>query len=53
MRVLLIYPIFPPSFWSFEKTIELTGKKNDENTGTLTLLLPGNYQAEIVLVKAD
>ena len=27
MRVLLLYPIFPPSFWSFERTIELTGKK--------------------------
>jgi len=38
---------------SKEMPIELTGKKNDENTGTLTLLLPGNYQAEIVLVKAD
>ena len=27
MRALLIYPEFPQSFWSFEKTIELIGKK--------------------------
>ena len=27
MRVLLIYPLFPQSFWSFEKTLALIGKK--------------------------
>ncbi len=27
MRVLLIYPLFPKSFWSFEKTLALVGKK--------------------------
>lgn len=27
MNVLLIYPRFPKSFWSFEKTIELMGRK--------------------------
>src|SRR5689334_21419337 len=27
MRVLLLYPAFPPSFWSFEKTIQLIGRK--------------------------
>lgn len=27
MRVLLLYPLFPKSFWSFEKTIELLGCK--------------------------
>src|SRR5687768_10086201 len=27
MRVLLIYPVFPPSFWSFERTIQLLGRK--------------------------
>ncbi|MEC4853759.1 MAG: B12-binding domain-containing radical SAM protein, partial [Jaaginema sp. PMC 1079.18] len=27
MRSLLIYPLFPKSFWSFEKTIELVGCK--------------------------
>jgi radical SAM superfamily enzyme YgiQ (UPF0313 family) len=27
MRVLLLYPPFPKSFWSFEKTVELIGRK--------------------------
>lgn len=27
MKVLLLYPLFPKSFWSFEKTIELMGHK--------------------------
>ncbi|WP_072620073.1 B12-binding domain-containing radical SAM protein [Spirulina major] len=27
MNVLLIYPLFPKSFWSFEKTLELVGRK--------------------------
>lgn len=27
MRALLIYPIFPKSFWSFEKALELVNRK--------------------------
>ncbi|MEB3229879.1 MAG: B12-binding domain-containing radical SAM protein [Leptolyngbyaceae bacterium] len=27
MRVLLLYPLFPKSFWSFERAINLVGKK--------------------------
>ena len=27
MRVLLLYPLFPKSFWSFDKALELIGKK--------------------------
>jgi hypothetical protein len=27
MKVLLLYPLFPKSFWSFEKTLELVGRK--------------------------
>ena len=27
MRALLVYPRFPKSFWSFEKTMELIGKR--------------------------
>lgn len=27
MRVLLLYPLFPKSFWSFDKAIELIGRK--------------------------
>jgi hypothetical protein len=38
---------------SQELPIELTGRKNDESSGTLTLHLPGQYQADILLVKAE
>lgn len=27
MRVLLIWPLFPKTFWSFEKVLELVGVK--------------------------
>ena len=27
MNTLLVYPLFPKSFWSFEKTLELVGRK--------------------------
>ena len=27
MRILLVYPLFPKSFWSFEKTVQLIGRK--------------------------
>ena len=27
MRILLLYPLFPKSFWSFEKALALVGKK--------------------------
>ena len=27
MQVLLIYPLFPKTFWSFEKTLELVNRK--------------------------
>jgi radical SAM superfamily enzyme YgiQ (UPF0313 family) len=27
MKVLLIYPIFPPTFWSYEKILELVNRK--------------------------
>ena len=27
MNALLLYPLFPKSFWSFEKTLELVGRK--------------------------
>jgi radical SAM superfamily enzyme YgiQ (UPF0313 family) len=28
MKVLLVYPLFPQSFWSFEKALALAGKKS-------------------------
>ncbi|MCP2731278.1 B12-binding domain-containing radical SAM protein [Limnofasciculus baicalensis] len=27
MRILLLYPLFPKSFWSFDKALELVGRK--------------------------
>ena len=27
MKVLLLYPLFPKSFWSFEKTLQLVGRR--------------------------
>ena len=27
MRALLIYPLFPPTFWSYEKILELVNRK--------------------------
>ena len=51
MRVLLIYPLFPPSFWSFEKTIELAGRKAmlpPLGLVTVAALLPQGW--EFVLV---
>jgi len=50
---LVRVPLEKSSSGSKEMPIELTGRKNDENSGTLTLLLPGKYQADIVLVKSE
>ena len=27
MRVLLVYPLFPKTFWSYEKILELVNRK--------------------------
>jgi len=27
MRVLLVYPVFPPTFWSYDKSLELVNRK--------------------------
>jgi radical SAM superfamily enzyme YgiQ (UPF0313 family) len=51
VRVLLIYPIFPPSFWSFERTIELTGKKAmlpPLGLITVAALLPPEFECKLV-----
>lgn len=51
MRVLLIYPIFPPSFWSFEKTIELLGRKAmlpPLGLVTVAALLPQEWEFKLV-----
>ena len=51
MRVLLIYPVFPPSFWSFEKTIELVGRKAmlpPLGLITVAALLPQDWEFKLV-----
>ncbi|MGH7178311.1 MAG: B12-binding domain-containing radical SAM protein [Tepidisphaeraceae bacterium] len=51
MRVLLIYPIFPTSFWSFEKTIELVGRKAmlpPLGLITVAALLPQDWEFKLV-----
>ncbi|HTL28828.1 MAG TPA: radical SAM protein, partial [Tepidisphaeraceae bacterium] len=51
MRVLLLYPVFPPSFWSFEKTIELAGRKAmipPLGLVTVAALLPPEWEFKLV-----
>src|SRR5262249_7244748 len=51
MRVLLLYPQFPPSFWSFDKTIEMLGKKAmlpPLGLVTIAALLPQEWEFKLV-----
>src|SRR5689334_4060080 len=51
MRALLIYPIFPPSFWSFEETIRLAGHKAmlpPLGLVTVAALLPQDWEFKLV-----
>lgn len=51
MRVLLLYPRFPPSFWSFENTIKLTGRKAmlpPLGLVTVAALLPRDWEFKLV-----
>lgn len=51
MRVLLIYPRFPKSFWSFDKTLELAGRKAlMPPLGILTVagLLPQDWEFRLI-----
>ena len=51
MRVLLIYPVFPPSFWSFEKTIQLLDRKAmlpPLGLVTVAALLPQDWEFKLV-----
>ncbi len=51
MRVLLIYPVFPPSFWSFEETIRLVGRKAmlpPLGLVTVAALLPQEWEFKLV-----
>jgi len=51
MRVLLLYPKFPSSFWSFEKTIELLGRKAmlpPLGLVTVAAMLPADWEFKLV-----
>ena len=51
MRVLLLYPQFPKSFWSFEKTIELIGRKAflpPLSLITVAAILPQTWEFRLV-----
>ncbi len=51
MRVLLIYPLFPKSFWSFEKTLELVDRKAllpPLGLVTVAAILPQTWEFKLV-----
>ncbi|HEY9692497.1 MAG TPA: B12-binding domain-containing radical SAM protein [Oculatellaceae cyanobacterium] len=51
MRVLLIYPLFPKSFWSFEKALALTGRKAllpPLGLVTVAAILPQQWKFKLV-----
>ncbi|MFO8041286.1 MAG: B12-binding domain-containing radical SAM protein [Sodalinema sp.] len=51
MRVLLLYPRFPKSFWSFEKTLELIGRKAmlpPLGLATVAAILPQTWDYQLV-----
>jgi len=51
MRTLLLYPLFPKSFWSFDKALELIGRKVSlPPLGLITVaaILPQNWEFRLV-----
>ncbi|WP_404784827.1 B12-binding domain-containing radical SAM protein [Altericista sp. CCNU0014] len=51
MRVLLVYPKFPKSFWSFEKALELVGRKAmlpPLGLATVAAILPQTWEFKLV-----
>ncbi|MBW4618367.1 MAG: B12-binding domain-containing radical SAM protein [Cyanosarcina radialis HA8281-LM2] len=51
MKVLLLYPLFPKSFWSFEKTIALLGRKAmlpPLGLITVAAILPQTWEFKLV-----
>jgi radical SAM superfamily enzyme YgiQ (UPF0313 family) len=51
MRVLLLYPLFPKSFWSFEKTLALVNKKAllpPLGLITVAAILPQDWEFKLV-----
>ena len=51
MKALLIYPLFPKSFWSFEKALELVGRKAllpPLGLITVAAILPQEWEFKLV-----
>lgn len=51
MRVLLLYPLFPKSFWSFDKALELIGRKvalPPLSLITVAAILPQTWEFRLV-----
>ncbi|MGB2923765.1 MAG: B12-binding domain-containing radical SAM protein [Limnothrix sp.] len=51
MRVLLIYPVFPPTFWSYEKILELVDRKvllPPLGLVTVAAILPQEWEFKLV-----
>jgi radical SAM superfamily enzyme YgiQ (UPF0313 family) len=51
MRALLIYPLFPPTFWSYEKILELVNRKvllPPLGLITVAAILPQNWEFKLV-----
>ena len=51
MRILLLYPLFPKSFWSFDKALELIGRKvSIPPLGMITVaaILPQEWEFRLV-----
>ncbi len=51
MRVLLLYPLFPKSFWSFDKALDLIGRKVSLpplSLTTVAALLPQTWEFRLV-----
>src|SRR6185503_421885 len=51
MRALLIYPVFPQTFWSFDSALRLIGRKAllpPLGLATVAALLPQDWEFELV-----
>ncbi|WP_088241064.1 B12-binding domain-containing radical SAM protein [Calothrix rhizosoleniae] len=51
MKVLLVYPLFPKSFWSFEETLKLIGRKAmlpPLSSITVAAILPQEWEFRLV-----
>jgi len=51
MRVLLLYPLFPKSFWSFDKALELIGRKVSLpplSLTTVAAILPQTWEFRLI-----